>query len=384
MDIFLSLSWVALVVWLICRAVRQSLVFPVLETFSEGRLGHKPSVAVIVPARDERANIGPCVASVLTQDLPPERLRVVVVDDQSSDGTGKIVEQLARSDSRVTLVRAPALPAGWTGKAHACWCGAGAVSANVEWLCFLDADMRAQPELLSSALHCALESGIDLLSLAPQHELRSFAERLILPCGLYLLAFSQNLARVQASGCPDAVATGQFMLIHRAAYDAADGFRAVRNRVCEDVALARLMKSRGYRVLMQDGSALLSTRMYTGWRTLWPGLAKNASEMLGGAARTMVVSVLALVLAWIAVLLPAAQGAACAGGSSGACIAVGPAALASVAVLGLHLAGAAHFGVPLWYGLLFPFGYSVGALIAFDSIRWRLVGRVRWKGRVYP
>jgi len=384
MNIVVSLLWVALIVWLISRAVRQNLVFPALEPFAERAPAHRPSVAVIVPARDERANIGPCLVSVLAQDLPPEQLRVVVVDDQSTDDTGNIVQDLTRGDSRVTLVRAPALPSGWTGKAHACWFGARTVSADVEWLCFLDADMRAQPELLSSALRGARSGGIDLLSLAPRHELRSFAERLILPCGLYLLAFSQNLARIQADGSGEAVATGQFMLIRRPAYEAVHGFQAVRNRVCEDVALARLVKGHGYRVLMQDGRALLSTRMYTGWRTLWPGLAKNASEMLGGTTRTIVVSVLALVIAWAALLLPAAQGAACAGGSTEACIAVGPTLLASVAVLGLHLAGAAHFGIPLWYGLLFPIGYSVGALIAFDSIRWRILGRVRWKGRVYP
>jgi chlorobactene glucosyltransferase len=84
------------------------------------------------------------------------------------------------------------------------------------------------------------------------------------------------------------------------------------------------------------------------------------------------------------VLLPAADYLGCASGSSQACVALVPASLASAAVLALHLVGAVHFRVPIWYGLLFPLGYSAGALIALDSIRWRLTGRVRWKGRVYP
>jgi chlorobactene glucosyltransferase len=314
----------------------------------------------------------------------PGRLEVVLVDDHSTDATVEIAESVAASDRRLSILRAPPLPPGWAGKVHACWYGAAAISPEVEWLCFMDADMRAKPLLLSSAVDYATAHGIDLLSLGPRHELKSFAERLILPCGLYLLAFCQDLRKLQAPGTEEAVASGQFMLIRRSAYEHAGGYAQVRDSVCEDVQLARRVKRCGHRVLMVDGSALLSTRMYTGWGALWPGLTKNLTEMLGGPARTFIIALVAPLLAWTALILPIAYGFDCARDSAQSCVALAPVLLGSFALFVLHLVGAAHFQIPLRYGLLFPLGYLIGSLIALDSIRCRLFGGVRWKGRTYP
>lgn len=383
MELIASLVWFGLVTWLIARAMRQNGALPKLKRIAGRDAAGLPPVCIIVPARDEAQNIGPCVRSILAQESLPPGSRVIVVDDDSRDGTADIVAALAAGDCRVRLVKAPPLPMDWTGKTHACWSGATAAPAAIEWLCFVDADMRADPPLIASALNAAVNGRIDLLSLAPRQELRSLAERLVMPCGLYILAFTQDLARVQAPDSDDAVATGQFMLMRRAAYDAVGGFAAVRNAICEDVEFARLFKRQGHKVLMQDGSALLSTRMYTGWSTLWPGFAKNLSDMLGGPARTVLIAAVAVVMAWAAVLLPAVDIAACLTGAPNAWLALAAALAGSLAAFGLHIAGAVHFRIPPWYGMLFPVGYTVGALMALDSLRWKLVRRVRWKGRVY-
>jgi len=383
MKLVLSTAWLAIVVWLIGRAFRQRNALLRVEPCTPDALDSAATLAVIVPARDEGANIAPCIESLRAQNYPAGHLQIIVVDDDSTDATAQIVAALAAADPRIRLLRTPPLPAGWKGKVHACCMGAAAAAADTLWLCFLDADMRASPLLMASALRAAVAGGLDLLSLAPRHELKSFAERLMLPCGLYLLGFSQNLVKLQAAGSAAVVATGQFMLVRRSAYASVGGHASVRSAICEDVELAALLKRQGYRVLLEDGSAVLSTRMYTGWRTLWPGIAKNLIEMLGGARRTLVMAALAVVLAWAAVLLPLADAHGCASGSEAACIALWPALLGSAAAFALHLAGALHFGIPLWYGLLFPLGYSAGAIIALDSVRWRVAGRVRWKGRVY-
>jgi chlorobactene glucosyltransferase len=254
----------------------------------------------------------------------------------------------------------------------------------VEWLCFLDADMRAHPLMLNSAVDYAMTRQIDLLSLAPRHQLESFAERLILPCGHYLLAFCQNLEKRQAPGGADAVATGQFMLLRRTAYEYVGGYEEIRGSVCEDVELARRMKRFGHRVLMVDGSALVSTRMYTGWGALWPGIARNLTDMLGGPTRTLIIAMLAPLVAWLAVVLPVVYGLECVRDATQSCVGLILVVLGSSALIALHIVGAAHFGIPLRYGLVFPLGYSIGALIALDSIRCRLFGGVRWKGRTYP
>jgi len=383
MRLLLSALWLALVIWLITRAVRQRGFLTGVPVSTWGAGGDAPKVAVIVPARNEAANIGPCVESLSAQQYPLDRLALIVVDDDSTDDTSAVVATLAKRDPRITLLRTPPLPPGWKGKVHACCVGAAAAAGDAAWLCFLDADMRAAPCAITSALAAATDRKLDLLTLAPRHELESFAERLMLPCGLYLLGFYQNLAKVQAPDSDAVVATGQFMLLRRAAYDAVGGHAPVRDEICEDVALALLMKRRGHRVLLMDGNALLSTRMYTGWSTLWPGFAKNLIQLLGGPLSTLIAAPLIVLLAWVAVWLPVLDLAAMLHGASGATVALVLAALGTAALVGLHVGGAVHFRIPWWYGLLFPLGYTAGAVMAIDSLRWRLIRRVHWKGRVY-
>jgi len=212
---------------LIARAIRQRGLLPRLAVASPPPPELAPPIAVIVPARDEEDNIGRCLASLVAQDYPAGRLRVLVVDDHSQDATAAIVGGMAARHKQVELLRSPPLPAGWVGKSHACWNGARAVLGETQWLCFVDADVTLMPAALSSAVDAASHRNLDLLSLAPHQELKSFAERLILPCGLILLSFLQNLRRLQARTGRDVTATGQFMLVRRDAYQAAGGHAAV-------------------------------------------------------------------------------------------------------------------------------------------------------------
>lgn len=377
-----SIVWGTLVFWLILRAFGQRGALPPLRE-AAGERARLPCVTVIVPARDEADNIGRCLASLLAQDYPAGRLDIIVVNDDSRDATAAIVQRFSDNHRRVALLASPPLPPAWKGKVNACCAGAHAASPASEWLCFLDADMRAEPALLRSAVIAVGDNRLDLLTLAPRQDLQSFAERLIIPCGLYMLSFSQDLKKIQAAGSNDVVATGQFMLIRREAYERLGGFGVVCTSVVEDLEFARLLKRSGGRVLMQDGSGVLSTRMYTGWQTLWPGVAKNLVDMAGGPRRLVVLAVAALALSWTAVLLPVFTASACFASQHASCVSMIPAFAGSAAAFGLHLGGAAYFRIPIWYGLLFPLGYTAGALIAFDSLRWRLSGFVRWKGRVY-
>lgn len=382
MQIALSCAWLAAVAWLIFRAFRQRNALAPLAP----QTGGGAHVVIIVPARDESQNIGRCIESLMALQYPANRLHVIVVDDGSVDDTADIAASLVVKHSpRITLLQAPALPSGWKGKPHACWLGAQEASrqGDAQWLCFIDADMHVEPLLMGSAVAAATRDPIDLLTLAARHELLSLAERLILPCGHYLLGFSQNLRRLQEPGSTEVVASGQFMLARRSAYEHTGGHAAVRASICEDLELARLFKRSGYRVQLRDGSSLLSTRMYTGWSTLWPGIAKNLTQTLGGPLKALMIPAVAVLMAWAAWLLPVAQGIECHRDAGLACIALVPALLGSAAVIALHIAGAVHFDIPLWCGLLFPLGYTAGACIALDSVRRRFVGGVAWKGRIY-
>jgi chlorobactene glucosyltransferase len=375
-----SVAWLAVVALLIARALKQRTLFREAE---EQRIecGAAPSVCIIVPARKEEHNIARCLSSFASQRFPQARLSIIAIDDASSDRTAAIIQEIAAACSLVLPMSAPPLPAGWTGKSHACFVAAKQ-TPGVEWLCFVDADIEASPALIESALALALAEGIDFLSLTPRQKLVTFSERLILPCGLYLLGFTQDLRAVNEPGSGEASATGQFLLIRVAVYDALGGHKAVRAEICEDLALARIAKRRGFKTAIYGGSALYSTRMYTGWQTLWPGLTKNLAEMFGGPGRGLFVAMTAAALGWAAILVPAFAARQCVSSASG-CIALAVALPASLAALSFHIAGAAFFRIPLWYGFIFPLGYTVGAVMAVDSVRRRMTGRISWKGRVY-
>jgi chlorobactene glucosyltransferase len=382
-DLFFSAAWLVIVTWLILRAVNQRGLLPHLPPASPLADVRASHVTVIVPARDEAANIGRCLHSLLAQDYPAERLHVIVVDDHSADDTAAIVSSVAAGHFRVSLLSCPPLPPRWTGKSHACWIGARAAPIESEWLCFIDADVWGEGALISSTVRAALGRKLDLLSVAPRQHLQSFAERLVLPCGLILLSFIQDLRREQARTGSGVTATGQFMLIRREAYEAAGGHAAVSSAICEDLEFARRLKQSGRSVLLMGGEDLLTTRMYTSWRTLWPGLAKNLIDTLGGRRATLTVALIAVLLAWSAVVIPVIDAAACAQGTPSAWAALSVALLASSAAFALHIVAARYFRIPFYYGFLFPLGYTVGALMALDSVRRRLRGRVSWKGRIY-
>ena len=201
-----------------------------------------------------------------------------------------------------------------------------------------------------------------------------------MPCGFYLLSLTQDLKKINETGVDEIAATGMFMLVRRPVYEAVAGHRAVAGAISEDAELARIVKRAGGKVAMWDGAGLLETRMYSGWRSLRAGIAKNLIDLMGGPGSTIATAVLGLVLAWGLVLIPVAS--LLTGGHEpldgiARALALGAAALA----LAFHVGGAAHFRIPLWYGLLFPLGYTAGAVIAFDSVRQRS-GRVVWKGRL--
>ncbi len=378
--LILSFLWLAAVVILIGRALRQRTIFKELGKAPSG-FQSQGRVTIIVPARNEEANIETCLKSLVAQTYPESCLRIVAVDDNSTDCTAEIAKTFA-AGGRVTLLHAPPLPQGWTGKSHACWIAASKEADRCEWLCFTDADIDATPELIKAAVFLAAGREYDFLSLTPKQRLVSFSERLVMPCGLYLLGFSQNLNDVNAPASKDITATGQFILIRSSVYKAIGGHEAVRSDICEDVALARLVKAQGYRTALFGGSDLYSTRMYRGWSTLWPGVTKNLTAMLGGPLPAVLAAFIGLALAWAAPLLPFAD-ASGAGSSVESKVALAMAAPASAAAFGLHLAGTRFFRIPFWYGLIFPLGYTIGAVLACDSVRRHLTGQISWKGRLY-
>jgi chlorobactene glucosyltransferase len=193
---------------------------------------------------------------------------------------------------------------------------------------------------------------------------------------------SHDLRRSQArSGC-EVSTTGQFMLVRRTAYEAVGGHAAVHRAICEDLELAKRLKRAGYDVSLMGADTMLKTRMYTGWGTLWPGLAKNLVDTLGGPAATLGIALAAVICAWAAYLLPLIDLLAWRGGVDGALSAM----LRACRVRRRHRS-ARRGGVLFWYPFLvrsrFPIGLHRRRRAGCRRVRCRLSDRIIWKGRTY-
>jgi chlorobactene glucosyltransferase len=380
LTVFASL-FAALVAVALYRAVRQFRHYQSLEPAPSLGAATLPSLAVIVPVRNEERTIGSCLTGLLGQHYPEGRLELIVVDDNSTDHTTAIVRRTAEA-SRVRLLESTSLPQGWAGKPFACW--RGALAARAEWLCFVDADTLAEPALMQAAIVCARRRQLDMLSLEPFQELTGFLDRLVIPLGFLAIAATQDLARVNQGETVEATANGQFILFRAESYFAIGGHAAVRGAICEDSALARLVKAAGLQLAVLGAEKMMRTQMYANGAALWEGLSKNVTEIYGGSPRTLIGSAGLLLIGWSAVLLPIWSATATIGDPAPLAFAALVLAVAgSLAVFATHIATARHFRIPIWYGLLLPLSCSVGALIAFNAVLCRRRGRIAWKGRVY-
>jgi hypothetical protein len=237
-------------------------------------------VTVVLPVRDEEAQVAGCLATVLAQEGVPD-LRVVVVDDGSTDRTAAVVGGFA--DPRVRLVEAGPLPPGWLGKPHACAVGA-AQPPEDGVLVFVDADVRLLPRAVAGAVAVLDSSRLDLVSPWPRPLAGGLAERLVQPLSPWLWLTTLPLRIAERSARPSlAAANGQFLVLDRAAYQRAGGHAAVRGEVLEDLALLRAVKRAGGRGGPIDGSRLAACRMYEGWPALREGYAKSLWAAVGGA-----------------------------------------------------------------------------------------------------
>lgn len=379
----LSALFALSVALLLCRVVGQFQQYRRLRLEEEPvEAGTIPEVTIVIPARNESSNIGACLAALSHQSIPRDRLRIIVVDDSSVDDTAAVIRHYAARDDRITLVEAPPLPVGWTGKPHACW--HGALAARSAWLCFIDADTIAEPGLLRAALAAAVRRHLDLLSLEPFQELSGILDRLVMPLGFLALAATHDVARLSGAKAEAVEVNGQFILCRAEAYFSVGGHAAVGDAICEDRALARRFAATGFRIAVLAAENLIRTRMYRSARELWEGLSKNLIEVFGGIGPTLGAAVGAALLSWAAVLLPISATAEAVRAPIPAHIVAWLLAVpASLALFAMTIALGRHFRLPFWYGLLSPLGSLIGALIATNAILSRARGRVTWKGRDY-
>jgi len=326
-------------------------------------------VTVVLPVRDEAGNVGACLAALLDQ-RGVDDLTVVVVDDASTDGTADVVR--AVSDPRVRLIAAGAPPPGWLGKPHACAVGAG-VGPRDGIVAFVDADVRLFPDALAGAVAVLERHGLDLVSPWPRPVAHGLAERLVQPLVPWLWATTLPVRIAERSPRPSmAAATGQFLVLDRAAYDRAGGHGAVRGEVLEDIALLRAVKRSGGRGGPVDGSRLAACRMYDGWPALRDGYAKSLWGAVGGSPAASSAAAVVLTALWVLPAVAALRG-------SRAGLAGYAAGVAGRAVT------AAGTGSRVWPdALAHPVSMVLLDVLMVRSVIGHRRGTLTWRGRHLP
>ncbi|MDP9372999.1 MAG: glycosyltransferase family 2 protein [Chloroflexota bacterium] len=287
--------------WLLALNCAGNLLFAPRATLSFGDLkrlrapGPWPRVSILVPARNEAANIEACLRGLLAQRYPATE--ILVCDDRSTDETAAIVRAIAgeRGNGRLRLLAGGEQPPGWSGKNWACH--QLAEVARGDWLLFTDADTRHRPDSVAAALGLGWRHDADLVSLVPRQLTGSFGERLLVTQLTVIVFAILPLALVPRRWRwtrPFAGANGPFLLFRRDWYRALGGYAAVRETITEDMRFAVETKRRGGRVVLADGGAVLACRMYRDFADVWRGCSRNGFS----AARAAPGAILLFAAAW--------------------------------------------------------------------------------------
>lgn len=264
-----------------------------------------PSVAVVVPARDEAATVAPVLRSLLAQAYAG-KLRVLLVDDGSSDNTGDIARHI--QDSRLTVLRGRPRPPGWAGKLWAVSQGVEA-AAGAEWLLLTDADILHDAAHLSTLMAQAERSGAGMVSEMVALNCTSVPERLLVPAFVYFFQLLYPFARVNNPRSRAAAAAGGTVLIRRTALERAGGIAAIRGALIDDVALAQAMKRHGS-IWLGHSALARSVRPYPDFSDIWRMVARSAYVQLKFSPLLLAGTVLGLAVLF---LVPPLAAVLCAG-----------------------------------------------------------------------
>jgi Glycosyl transferase family 2 len=326
-------------------------------------------VSVLLPARDEAHRIGTCLASVLDQVSVPD-LEILVLDDDSTDGTADVLRRVAAGDGRVRVLTGEPLPDGWLGKPHACDQLARAATGGV--LVFVDADVVLAPQAVAATVQLLRETSLDVVSPYPRQLAETWSERLVQPLLQWSWLTLLPLRAAETSPRPSLTAgNGQLMAVDAAAYWMIGGHRAVRDEVLDDVALVRAVKAAGGRGGVVDGTGLATCRMYESWPELREGYEKSAWAAFGSPAAAAA-TVGGLGVLYVVPALAALRGSLVGLLGYGA------------AVTGRYVVAERTGGRSVPDSLAHPASIALlGWLTAASWVR-RRQGTLRWKGRPLP
>jgi hopene-associated glycosyltransferase HpnB len=333
-----------------------------------------PPVDIVVPARDEALTIGAAIGSLLAQDYPGP-FRVILVDDNSTDGTAALGQAAAGAGpmaSRLTVISLQSKPAGWSGKLWAMSRGIAASEASV--LLLTDADIVHDPRHLSSLVAKLERDRLALVSEMVRLNCASLAERALVPAFVYFFQMLYPFSRVNDPRSRVAAAAGGTVLIRREVLERIGGIDAIKGSLIDDVALAKSVKKCGPIFLGHSGLAS-SIRAYPNFGDIWHMISRTAFTQLRHSVVLLALTLLGLSTVWLVPVAAAILGSGWL--RAWGLIAYGLAALSYLPTL-------TRYGRNRLWALLLPLIalFYMAATIGSALDHWRGRG-ARWKSRAY-
>ncbi|WP_406015892.1 glycosyltransferase [Streptomyces sp. NBC_00984] len=340
-----------------------------------------PSVAIVVPARDEADMLPVSLPSLLAQDYPG-RAEIFLVDDCSKDGTGDVARALSvRHGGLPVTVVSPGEPEpGWTGKLWAVRHGiALARTREPDYLLLTDADIAHEPDSLRELVTAAVSGGFDLVSQMARLRVSSIWERLVVPAFVYFFSQLYPFRWVNRAGARTAAAAGGCVLLRTGAAERARVPESIRQAVIDDVSLARAVQRSGGRIWLGLAERVDSVRPYPRLADLWRMVSRSAYAQLRHSPPLLLGMVLGLALVYlvppVALVTGLLTGDPVAGWAGGAAWAV---------MTGTYLPMLGYYRQSLWQAPLLPFTAVLYLLMTVDSAVQHHRGRgAAWKGRTY-
>ncbi|MDH5655608.1 MAG: glycosyltransferase [Spirochaetia bacterium] len=344
-----------------------------------------PFVSIILPVRNEEANIEKCIDALLKIDYPLNKIEIIIVNDSSDDDTVKIASRLIKGKKQIRMIHAPKLPKGWVGKNHAC--KYGVKNAKGSYYIFIDADTRPGKDLIKTALFYTVSTQTDLLSVSPMQKIISTSERTFLPGIFFIVSGSINLRKMAHGKTSRALANGQFLLFNKQSYKKIGGHDAIKNILSEDIAFGRLAvenkMSLGFFITSRN---IFSVRMYTDFQSIFEGFVKNMSDIMRiYTPFSLILSILkSLIYAVFPVVIPFAAWSVYKSGIEDQNLFYFILFLwASLLCWSVFISVIIEFKVPFYYALLLPAGIIFQIILIVLSYINNKTGKKTWKGRAY-
>lgn len=370
-ELSLLLSAVTAILWIatVCLPWLPWANREVLETDQDNEvLTELDDITVVIPARNE-ARVIETTLLALTKQGPG--LKIIVVDDESTDGTADVIRQLSLNN--LSVIRSKPLPEGWTGKLWAQQ--QGLLAVQTEKTLLLDADIELLPGIVKGLKRKMQTDGLQFISLMAQLRFSSFWEKLLMPAFIYFFKMLYPFALANNAGCKTAAAAGGCILVETACLHRIGTMAAIKSAVIDDCSLAKKIKAAGYKTWIGLTHGAVSQRPYVSLNEIWEMVARTAYSQLFYSIVLLMLCTMTLILMYGVPVV----GMFCFSG-----LALNLSLLAALIMTAVYIPTLRFYSLsPVW-SLAMPIIASLYLLMTWTSA-WRFWNgeRSRWKGRIY-